>query len=115
MYDTVHDHVSSAVKLHRVNIEALPDYWADDDCNHFRTGLNAGFGRDSPTYCTWAADKSGEEEQEDDSDNDYALDDTNSDEEEGADERIHDEGERVSKRELVCHLCSEDAALQLTT
>ncbi|KAF8513762.1 hypothetical protein JB92DRAFT_3116073 [Gautieria morchelliformis] len=108
IYATVHDHVASAVKLHRVDIEALPDYWADDDCE-FRTGLNAGFGRDSPIYCTWAADKSGEEEQEDDSDNDYALDDTNSDEEEGGDERIHDEGERVSKRELG--LISQDTLM----
>ena len=104
MYSTVRDHVATAVKLYRVDLEALPDYWADDDCDRFRTGLNAGFGQgSSDIYSMWAADKSGGEEREDESDdNDFALGGIDSDEEEGEDERIPGEGGRVPKRELVC-------------
>lgn len=109
MYSTVRDHVATAVKLYRVNLEALPDYWADDPCDRFRTGLNAGFGQGwSDIYSMmWTAEKSEGEEQEDESDNnDYGVDDIDSDEEEGDDEQIPSEGGRVPKRELVgCPCC----------
>ncbi|KAF8583350.1 hypothetical protein K439DRAFT_1634534 [Ramaria rubella] len=101
-YSTVRENIASAAKLYRVNVESLPDYWADDDCDRFRTGLNAVFGQgSSDMYSMWAADKSGGEEQEDDSDNDFLLDDLSDDEvEEDRAPEEEEEEEKVSKREL---------------
>lgn len=103
MFSSVQDHVASAVKLYRVNLEDLPDYWADDDCDQFRTGLNAGFGQGSSDgYYMWAAYKSVAGEQDDVSENDYGLDDSESGQEE-EEEPLPSGSEKVSKRDLVCY------------
>lgn len=88
------------MKRYRINLESLPDYWDDDDCHRFRTGLNASFALGSDAYHMLAADKSGGLVPQDESESDYNLDDNSeSDEEE---ELIPNETEKTSKRDLVC-------------
>ena len=100
-YGTVRAHIASAVRLYRVNVERLPDYWADHDCDGFRTGLNVMFGQgSSDPYSLWMAEKSGGEQEEDSDEGRLLYDDGETDEEADGD-CVMEEDERVSKKELV--------------
>jgi hypothetical protein len=99
MFSSVQDHVAAAVKQYRVDLETLPDYWAGEACNEFRTGLNASFIQcNSHNHYMWGPAYKTATGEQDISDNDYGTDETDSGEE---DELIPGGSERVSKRDLV--------------
>ena len=106
MYGTVRTHIASAARLYRVHLESLPDYWADEDCDRYRTNLNAVFGQgSSDIYCLWAADKSGGEQEEDSDEGRFLYDGEDSDEE-AEDDCVMEEEARVAKKELVSRFYS---------